>query len=93
MWQLQGGKRGELLLQVKHETTNIESIMLQKKVGESSNLFTKEIRKAQFYYQDLLMCVASGNVLGFYAYEMVDPKLKDDVKRLQSKGNPPIALP
>lgn len=84
MWEVLGSKRGNLLLHMKYENTNIESIQSQKKNCE---LFSKEIRKVQFYYQDLLICAAHGNYLGFFSYEMVDPKLKDDVKRLQSKGN------
>lgn len=83
MWKVLGNNRGNLLLQLKQEYTNIESLASQKK--EQAKSFAKEVRKASFYYQDLLIALASENVLRFYSYEIVDPKLKDDVKRLQSK--------
>ena len=51
MWQVTGAKRGNLLLHMKNENTNIESLIQPKK---GSELFTKDIRKAQFYYQYLL---------------------------------------
>eukprot|EP00826_Nyctotherus_ovalis_P032117 TRINITY_DN25938_c0_g1_i1.p1 TRINITY_DN25938_c0_g1~~TRINITY_DN25938_c0_g1_i1.p1 ORF type:complete len:395 (+),score=77.28 TRINITY_DN25938_c0_g1_i1:122-1306(+) len=83
MWKVLGTDRGNLLLQLRQEHTNIESLALQKK--EQVKSFVKEVRKASFYYQDLLIALASENILRFYSYEIVDPKLKDDVKRLQSK--------
>eukprot|EP00831_Metopus_contortus_P050875 TRINITY_DN42758_c0_g1_i1.p1 TRINITY_DN42758_c0_g1~~TRINITY_DN42758_c0_g1_i1.p1 ORF type:complete len:328 (+),score=27.34 TRINITY_DN42758_c0_g1_i1:167-1150(+) len=84
LWQASGTKRGELLLRMNYEQTNVESVMLQKKALAETTL-SKEVKKAQFYYQDLLLALGFGNSLCFYSYEMVDPKLKDDVKRLQSK--------
>jgi len=83
MWQISGKKRGEHVLTMNQNFTNIESIITPKKdIGQP---FSKEVRKAQFYYQDALLCAATGNSLSFYSYEMVDPNLKDDVKRLQTK--------
>jgi len=78
MWKVFGSDRGNLLLQLKQEQGNIEG---QKNVKP----FAKEVRKASFYYKDLLIAVASENILRFYSYKIVDPKLKDDIKRLQSK--------
>lgn len=42
------------------------------------------IRQAQFYNDDKIIAVASGNKVYFYQYELpLNEKMKDDVKRLQ----------
>ena len=49
--------------------------------------FPEQIRAAQFFYDDKLIVVASGNNLYFYQYELpLNEKIKDDVKRLQQRG-------
>ena len=49
--------------------------------------FPEQIRAAQFFNDDKLVVVASGNNLYFYQYELpLNEKIKDDVKRLQQRG-------
>ena len=49
--------------------------------------FPEQIRAGQFFYDDKLIVVASGNNLYFYQYELpLNEKIKDDVKRLQQRG-------
>ena len=45
--------------------------------------FPEQIRQAQFYNDDKIITVASGNKLYFYQFELpINDKIRDDVKRL-----------
>ena len=60
--------------------------MTAKKAADNPE-FPEQIRGAQFYYDDKIIVVASGNNLYFYQFELpINEKVKDDVKRLQQRG-------
>ena len=50
--------------------------------------FSEQIRHAQFYHNDRLIALCSGNKLNFYKFELPnqDGVAADDVKRLQQRG-------
>ena len=51
--------------------------------SKSNPEFPEQIRHAQFYNEDKIITVASGNKLYFYQFELpLNEKMKDHVKRL-----------
>ena len=97
VWNLKPGKKGEKLLtldrvnrpRVSDMTPSTSSAASTASLAASSTKannpeFPEQIRRAQFYNDDKIITVASGNKLYFYQYELpLNERMKDDVKRLQ----------
>ena len=59
----------------------------QKTASSTNPEFPEQIRQAQFFNDDKIITVASGNKVYFYQFELpLNDKMKDDVKRLQQRG-------
>lgn len=53
------------------------------KLKTSGPKFEEDIKAAQFYYNDKLIVLCTGNKLNFYQYQLpMHEEIKDDVKRL-----------
>ena len=85
IWNLNWSKKGEKLLVLDNQ---IKTKLGQNESKSSKqNPFTEQIRQAQFYHNDKLIVLCSGNKLNFYQYELpIQEHTADDVKRLQQRG-------